>query len=244
MYSQILPALPHREHSRFPGIAVPDMAAAGIAVPGIAVPGIVIAGHGGGETRAALEAFVAREFFQHYGARLETFMPWLLGLSVDGQLAGVSGMRPAAGNPLFIEQYLDEPVEMALQACTGKAVARNTILEIGNLAGHHIGVNRALFPVLTELTYMRGYSWVVCNATRTVQNSLRRLGIPVVAIQRAEPERLGAARFIWGSYYATESTVIAMSSADAHQVLLSKQQGLAKACATGLINHYQCLPAA
>ena len=208
------------------------------------VPGIVIAGHGTDGKRLSLEGFVAREFFQRYGAKLNNFMPWLLGLSCDGQLAGVAGLRPAADCSLFIEQYLDVPVETALQACTGQLVERNTIVEIGNLAGHHIGVNRALFPILTELTYMRGYAWVVCNATRTVQNSLRRLGIPVVPVQRAEPERLGAARFIWGSYYATESTVIAISSADAHQVLLSKQQALAEACAMGLIHQYQHLPAA
>lgn len=208
------------------------------------VPGIIIAGRGANGKRSALEAFVAREFFQRYGAKLNNFMPWLLGLSCDGQLAGVAGLRPAADCSLFIEQYLDVPVETALQACTGQLVERNTIVEIGNLAGHHIGVNRALFPILTELTYMRGYAWVVCNATRTVQNSLRRLGIPVVPVQRAEPERLGAARFIWGSYYATESTVIAISTADAHQVLLSKQQALAEACAMGLIHQYQHLPAA
>ena len=208
------------------------------------VSGIVIAGHGTDGRRSSLEDFVAREFSQRYDAKLDTFMPWLLGLSCDRQLAGVAGLRPAAGCTLFIEQYLDAPIEIALQTCTDQPVERNAIIEIGNLAGRHIGVNRALFPILTELTYMRGYDWVVCNATRAVQNSLRRLGIPMVPVQRAEPERLGDARFAWGRYYATESTVIAISTANAHEALLSKQQALAEACAKALILQYQHLPAA
>ena len=91
------------------------------------VPGIVIAGHGTDGKRLSLEGFVAREFFQRYGAKLNNFMPWLLGLSCDGQLAGVAGLRPAADCSLFIEQYLDVPVETALEACTGQLVERNTI---------------------------------------------------------------------------------------------------------------------
>lgn len=219
---------------------------AGRGVPGISLTGsmpeVAIAGTGGIERRV-MEQFVAGEFLQQYGANVKTFMPWLLGLSCTDQLVGVAGLRPAGDGSLFIEQYLDRPIEEEVALHTGLPVKRHRILEIGNLAGHYPGVTRALFPLLTELIYMRGYEWGVCNTTPTVQNALLRLGIPIVPMVRALPERLGAARFMWGSYYTHETTVIAISSAAAHDVLMGKP-ALAAACSLALAGQYDHLPKA
>ena len=157
-------------------------------------------------------------------------MPWLLGLSCQGQLEGVAGLRPAANTELFVEQYLDTPLETQLTEATGVTVDRSTVIEIGNLAGHHAGVTRVLFPLLTELTCQHGYQWVVCNATRTVQNALRRLGIPLLKLCDADPARLGTARLAWGSYYATASAVIAISPTAARAALLDRHPELLSSC--------------
>lgn len=206
------------------------------------LPEVVIAGARDVE-RSAIEHFVANEFLRQYGAVVQQFMPWLLGLSCHDELVGVAGLRPAADGPLFIEQYLDRPIEAEVALHTGLPVARHRILEIGNLAGHYPGVTRSLFPLLTELIYMRGYAWGVCNTTHTVQNALFRLGIPFVPMVRAVPERLGNARFAWGTYYSTETTVIAISSRAAHDALMDKP-ALAAACSLALATHYRQLPAA
>ena len=216
------------------------------AVPGVvgvgSMPELSIAGEGG-SGRLLMEQFVAAEFLQQYGARVTTFMPWLMGITCHDQLVGVAGLRPAADTGLFIEQYLDHSIEQEISRHTGLATARQSILEIGNLAGQYPGVTRTLFPLLTELIYMRGYAWGVCNTTRTVQNALVRLGIPFVPMARALPEKLGTARFAWGSYYESETTVIAISSAAAHDVLMGKPS-LAAACSLALAGHYTDLPAA
>ena len=206
------------------------------------LPEVVIAGARDVE-RSAMQQFVAAEFLDKYGARVQQFMPWLLGLSCHDELVGVAGLRPAADGPLFIEQYLDRSIEAEVALHTGLPVARHRILEIGNLAGHYPGVTRSLFPLLTELIYMRGYAWGVCNTTHTVQNALFRLGIPFVPMVRAVPERLGNARFAWGTYYSTETTVIAISSRAAHDALMDKP-ALAAACSLALATHYRQLPAA
>lgn len=206
------------------------------------IPDVVIAGPADC-VREPMEQFVAAEFLQQYSANVSVFMPWLLGLSCADQLLGVAGLRPAADYHLFIENYLDRPIEAEVALHTGMPVKRRHILEIGNLAGHIPGVTRSLFPLLTELIYRRGYAWGVCNTTPTVQNALSRLGIPVVPMVRALPERLGAARFAWGSYYAHETTVIAISSAAAHEVLLGKP-ALAAACSLALGEHDHQLPMA
>jgi hypothetical protein len=206
------------------------------------IPEVVIADSHALE-RLPMENFVAAEFLQQYSANVKNFMPWLLGLSCEDKLVGVAGLRPAADGSLFIEQYLDRSIEDEVELHTGLPVARQRIIEIGNLAGHVPGVTRALFPLLTELLYKRGYHWCVCNTTPTVQNALLRLGIPIVPMVRAMPDRLGAARYAWGSYYATETTVIAISPAAAHDALMGKPEILAT-CSIALAEQSRLLPLA
>lgn len=193
--------------------------------------------------RAAMESFVAREFLQHYSARVELFMPYLLGLCHSELLVGVAGLRPAASQTLFIEHYLDNSVQDTIRHYTGLPTQRDGIIEIGNLAGHYPGVTRALFPLLTELVLGAGYQWVVCNATHSVQNALTRLAIPFLPMLKARAERLGPARFAWGSYYNSESHVIAISPAMAHEAL-QQQPGLASACTRALAQQSVLLPSA
>ena len=152
-----------------------------------------------------------------------------------------AGLRPAGDGEIFIEKYLDRSIEAEVALHAGVAVRRNRILEIGNLAGHYPGVTRSLFPLLTELIYMSGYEWGVCNTTLTVQNALRKLGIPFIPMVQAMPDRLGVARFSWGSYYQHETTVIAISSQVAHEVLMSKP-ALAVACSLALADVIDRLP--
>lgn len=206
------------------------------------IPEVVIAGKEAVE-RPVMERFVAAEFRTQYSANVKTFMPWLLGLSCGEQLVGVAGMRPAVDGPLFIEQYLDRGIEEEVALHTGLSVARSHIMEIGNLAGHFPGVTRALFPLMTELLSRRHYHWAVCNTTPTVQNALLRLGIPIVPMVRAMPERLGPARFAWGSYYATETTVVAIAVTAAHDAILGNPE-LSAACTMALANQSTLLPAA
>jgi hypothetical protein len=175
--------------------------------------------------RAEMESFVARAFLRCYSANVTSFMPWLLGVKRGEALWGVAGLRPAVAEglsrPLFVEQYLDYPIEQVVAQYAACTVARSSIAEVGNLAGHRSGITRALFPLLTELLYENGYQWVVCNATSTVQNALARLGFTVIPLARAEPQRLGSARFSWGRYYDAETTVIAISVQDSHAALQS-----------------------
>ncbi len=206
------------------------------------MPEVTLAG-AGQAGRGDLESFVAREFLQHYGANVKTFMPWLLGLTTDDQLVGVAGLRPAGDGEIFIEKYLDRSIEAEVAAHAGVSVRRNRILEIGNLAGHYPGVTRSLFPLLTELIYMSGYEWGVCNTTPTVQNALRKLGIAFIPMVQAMPERLGTGRFAWGSYYQHETTVIAIPSLAAHKVLMSKP-ALAEVCSLALSDVIDELPQA
>ena len=103
--------------------------------------------------RAPLEEFVRREFLAHFGARIRHFMPELLGLhGPDGSIRAAVGCRSAAAEPLFLETYTREPIEIALASLNGFFVPRQHIVEIGSLACRNataaVAIVRALVPHL------------------------------------------------------------------------------------------------
>src|SRR5512134_2381976 len=65
--------------------------------------------------RAQFEAFIAARFGRAYGARVTHFLPHLLGVRDGlGRWQAAAGYAAAAGGRLFLEQYLERPVEQAL----------------------------------------------------------------------------------------------------------------------------------
>ena len=65
--------------------------------------------------RAALERFIAGCFFRGYGAVITHFADTLLGVrNSDGQWAAGLGYSLPDARPVFVEQYLDVPLECAL----------------------------------------------------------------------------------------------------------------------------------
>jgi len=160
--------------------------------------------------RPAIEDFVRREFFVHFGARIRHFMPELLGLhAADGSIRAAVGCRSAAGEPLFLETYTRAPIEAALAAHTGFSVPRGRIVEIGSLACHNataaIAIIRALVPHLLQA----GFTWVVFTGADTVMNVFHYLGLAPRALCPADPLLLGEARHDWGTYYEHNPHVMA-----------------------------------
>jgi hypothetical protein len=80
------------------------------------------------------------------------------------------GMRPAASAPeLFLEQYLDRPVEQEIAARANCPVGRDGIVEICNLAADQRGASRHLFVLLTAVLAAASYRWIVFTATPQVE---------------------------------------------------------------------------
>lgn len=160
--------------------------------------------------RASFEQFIAARFHRAYGARVAHFSPHLLG--VRDSLArwhASSGYTPAFGHRLFLEQYLDRPVEAALAGGLGRPVGRESIVEVGNLAAVSAGMARALIPLLARHLHRLGYGWVVFTATRELRNSFRHLGLHPLRLARADPARLPDGGASWGSYYEHDPLVMA-----------------------------------
>jgi len=160
--------------------------------------------------RRAFEQFIAERFSRAYGARLTHFLPHLLGV-MDGlaRWQAAAGYAAAGAQALFLEQYLDRPIELALGAAVGRPIARGSIVEVGNLAAISAGMARALIPQLARHLHRMGYRWVAFTATRALRNSFHRLGLKPLPIAVADRARLADRGLSWGSYYDQDPVVMA-----------------------------------
>ncbi|MGD9952835.1 MAG: thermostable hemolysin [Burkholderiales bacterium] len=160
--------------------------------------------------RAGFEAFIAARFARAYGARLTHFLPHLLGVrDALHRWQAAAGYAAAGVQELFLEQYLDAPVELAIARAAGRPVSRNDVVEVGNLAAVSAGMARALIPLLARHLHRMGYRWVSFTATRPLRNSFHRLGLRPLALAAADPARLPDGGASWGSYYAQDPVVMA-----------------------------------
>lgn len=160
--------------------------------------------------RPELEAFVADAFKRGHDATVASFMPTLLSLRDGaGHLRGVVGLRGAVPRPLYLEQYLEQPVESAIAAATGKAVLRDQVVEVGNLAGANCRAAVRLVALLPAYLMSLEYQWIVFTATSTVRGILHGLGAPLVELGRADGARVASGPDRWGRYYDTDPRVLA-----------------------------------
>lgn len=101
--------------------------------------------------RASIEAFIAAEFARVYGATLQHFCHTLAGRRDSaGRWVAALGYSLAGESRLFLEHYLDGPVEAGIGARTDRPVARGSIVEVGNLASADAGAARALIVAMTH----------------------------------------------------------------------------------------------
>ncbi|OPK01185.1 thermostable hemolysin [Pseudomonas veronii] len=158
--------------------------------------------------RPAFEAFIQQRFRIAHGADIRHFMPQLFGVSqANGELCAVAGVRLASAEPLFLERYLDHPIEELISAAASQPVDRRAIAEVGNLAASDTGSARLSIIAITWLLAMAGLEWVAFTGNIGLVNSFHRLGLKPVTLCAADPQRLGDERHHWGSYYESQPWV-------------------------------------
>jgi hypothetical protein len=179
----------------------------------------------GSEERAGIEDFIRHCFAAAHGASISHFMPRLFSLRAKrGDLIAAFGLRAASNSQLFLENYLDRPVEAILQARLGHDVRRDEIIEVGNLSALYPGAARWLIVALTAMLHREGYKWVVFTGTAAVRNGFSRLGLRPVELGVASLERLPADEHAsWGRYYENTPMVMAGDIAYGHHALLMQR---------------------
>ncbi len=179
--------------------------------------------------RVEVERFIHATFARAHGADVRHFLPYLLSVELDGARQAALGVRPAREGRLFLECYLDEPVESRIATVARRPVGRSRIMEVGNLAAACPGGARLLIVALTAYLSGAGCQWVVFTATPMVRNGFRRLGVELIELAEADGRRLGAERHRWGDYYSHRPVVVCgevASGARAIARFLSRRQSL------------------
>lgn len=158
--------------------------------------------------RPLLERFIAERFRLAYGARVSHFCAQLVGVrDAQGAWQAGAGYTAAGTGTLFLEHYLDAPVEALLGCAAGRRVAREAIAEVGNLAAAP-GMGRALIPALGRHLHALGFRWVVSTATRELRNAFRRLQLEPLLLAPAAAARLPDNGAAWGTYYHHDPSVM------------------------------------
>lgn len=170
-------------------------------------------------TRQEVERFIAAIYRARFGADVDVFAPLLVSRrGTDGELCAAAGYRPADAGALFLERYLDAPVEHALGA------PRSQIVEVGHLAACRAGEGRRLILQLGPWLAGNGFRWAVSTMTEELRHLFRRLGVAQRALGVADPGRLGDAAKDWGRYYEHHPTVLASAIGPALQARARRER--------------------
>lgn len=125
----------------------------------------------------------------------------------EAEARAALGYRRADETTLFLEAYLDVPVEALLAAAFDRPVSRHDVIEIGNLAADDAFAMVALWgQAANDLGTMGEIA--VATLTTPLRRMFARMGVPLKVLAPALATRVtnsGA----WGRYYETDPWVCA-----------------------------------
>ncbi|MHA7591212.1 thermostable hemolysin [Yersinia ruckeri] len=125
-----------------------------------------------------LKQYIQREYSREFNAIIPHFLPHLLGLyRADGVLVGACGLNRGDSGALYLERYLDAPIEMIIATQTRRSVLRHRLVEIGNFACSESGDARIMFAAICRLLCENQLDYVVFTGTRKLRNIFHRLNL-------------------------------------------------------------------
>lgn len=173
--------------------------------------------------RITAESYIQEKFHHAYGAQPHEFLSTLLTMQCAGKLSGVAGLSIATRNPLFLEQYLNIPIEQELEKLLQRNIQRSSIVEIGNLVSTTQGASLALFVVLASVLYQAGYKFMAFTATEQLRHKFNRLGFKMHFIAGAKEGALkNPTSDNWGSYYQATPQVVVGSLKQAVDLIATR----------------------
>lgn len=149
---------------------------------------------------------VRETYSKAFGARIDPAShQFLTETRTEGPVA-VLGYTRAGAEPLFLERYLDRPVEALVAAAFGCKVPREQVVELGNLAACNGWAavrlwGRAANDLGAEMEF------AVATLTAPLRAMFARIGLPITMLAPACPAPAERAR--WGSYYQADPQICA-----------------------------------
>jgi hypothetical protein len=159
--------------------------------------------------RSVVEFEIQRLYRKRYGAVLESFAPTMVAeLTQAGDVECAAGIR-FGHEALFLECYLDRPIEQVLEHRLCFEVERGRIVEVCHLAG--AGPGRSLTFVRKLIALLRAVEaeWAIFTATRPLRHLLERSGLSLVELGVATIHRAPRPE-TWGSYFEHDPRIMAV----------------------------------
>jgi len=157
-----------------------------------------------------VKAFIADRFAEQHGAQpCMNYDHWHVVHAQGEQPMAALAVRPASDQALFLETYLNAPIEQAVSGVLGYTVPRDAIVEIGCLAALPTSAMLTLWNA-TAGSLVGRHSVAVATLTAPLRKMFARVGLPFVELAIADPDKLQVdARGRWGAYYDTRPIVCA-----------------------------------
>jgi hypothetical protein len=156
---------------------------------------------------------MGRKYLEVFGASpVPSFSDYVATGREPDRLAGL-GYRRASDGGVFLESYLDGPVEVEVGKALGRRIARSDVVEIGNFAADNAFVMLELWGAAANDLAGSG-EIAVATLTAPLRRIFNRIGLPFLSICPARAERLGPGAGEWGSYYQQDPQVCAGVIAD------------------------------
>lgn len=158
--------------------------------------------------RLSLESRVRSGFGHHFDACIEGFMPDLAVYRHVSGAVGVIGIRGASDDLLFLERYVDQPIESVVSDAVQRPIPRREIVEVGQFIVDDKAIVSAFFRDLVPFLRSRGYEWVCFTATNRIRALLSKIGFSGKPVAMATQDKVGNDAMNWGTYYQFEPCVI------------------------------------
>jgi hypothetical protein len=149
--------------------------------------------------------FTKERFQRCFGCELTEFYPIILTSWLKGELQAVVGVRSAVDGPLFLEQYLNSPVEILL---ADSSLNRSQIVEIGGFAAVDKMAAVPLMERTADVLLEMGFVHAVCTANKPIRRCLSSINVPFEQLAVADITLLKDSAENWGSYYSTTPFVL------------------------------------
>lgn len=156
--------------------------------------------------RRKAEFLVRQTYFETYGA-MPDGLPELLVCAVapNGSITCIAGLRTATEG--FLSQYyLGEPVQEIAARIVGRPVTAMSIVEVTGFVSRAPACTGQFVLQLVRLGADLGFEWALFTATARLGQLLRRRGLPLLRLARAERERVPEPER-WGTYYEDDPEV-------------------------------------
>jgi hypothetical protein len=160
--------------------------------------------------REGVERAIRRRYWADHAAYLRSFPDVLVAeVNSSGIVDCAAGLR-FGPRMLFSEHYLDLPIELALRREVGHRVDRARVVEVCHLVAARAGRALPFVARLNELVRAAEAEWAIFTATRALRRLLRRSGVGMIELGRAESERVPNPDD-WGSYFERDPRVMAVN---------------------------------